>query len=326
MQLESRINIYPKINMCFKSEFNSNYDSLLKDVYEWALSQKLCKSKNYLYKCCADLQNLVCMCYPYGDYERILIISKFMVQIFILDDIIEKKQSGCDFYDSLMKHGNENKDLIELLDKCNEDKETPFVVSFADIWKQLKNFSNISWQKRFAESYIWYLKTTEWEKKNIADNRVPSLNEYLEYRHFAGGVDMFLNLIEIARDIFIPDFVAVNMTFQRLFYIAGTHVCLVNDIHSFEKEKMIGQIHNMVNIMKHEYNICEQEAIDKATNFVNDEIEKFVVSEKQLLPIYEGEVNECVLKYLDGLKTWMSGNHDWGIKCDRYIPNKYGGW
>ncbi|RWS31892.1 hypothetical protein B4U80_12448 [Leptotrombidium deliense] len=148
-------------------------------------------------------------------------------------------------------------------------------------------------------------------------SRVPSLGEFLEYRHYTSGVDPSFNLIEIARNIFIPDSVAANVIFQRFTYLTGNIVALVNDIYSYEKEKSAGQINNLVNVMKHEYNICEQKAINKATDLVNDEIKKLLVVER-IMPTFEGEMNETVQKYVDGCKTWITGNHDWGFKSGRY--------
>ncbi|RWS21624.1 terpene synthase-like protein [Leptotrombidium deliense] len=69
--------------------------------------------------------------------------------------------------------------------------------------------------------------------------------------------------------------------------------------------------------MKHEFNICDQEAIEKATDLVNDEIKKFLIVQR-LMPTFEGEMNERVQKYVDGCKTWISGNHDWGFQSYRY--------
>ncbi|RWS19740.1 hypothetical protein B4U80_14380 [Leptotrombidium deliense] len=69
--------------------------------------------------------------------------------------------------------------------------------------------------------------------------------------------------------------------------------------------------------MKHELNICDQEAIEKATDLVNDEIKKFLVVQR-FMPIFEGEMNEIVQNYVDGCKTWISGIHDWGLLSGRY--------
>ncbi|RWS21014.1 hypothetical protein B4U80_14194 [Leptotrombidium deliense] len=60
-----------------------------------------------------------------------------------------------------------------------------------------------------------------WERCVIDAKRIPSLAEYLEYRHYTGGIDFFLNLIEIVRNIFIPDSVLVNVTLQRFSYLTS---------------------------------------------------------------------------------------------------------
>ncbi|RWS24991.1 Terpene synthase metal-binding domain protein-like protein [Leptotrombidium deliense] len=302
--------------MYFPSKLHVDYEKIYEEVSKWTIKFNLYMGDREVYKR-ENVTKLACMCYPDGDYNRSVLVSKFMVHVFALDDAVECKVE-CQFFDSLVKHGSENKDVIALMDTCFEDKETPLVTSFADIWKQMKLLTNITYQKRFSENYIWYLKTNDWEHKNLEMKRIPPLAEFLEYRHFTGGVDPSLNLIEIARNIFIPDVVAANVTFQRLCYLSGNIVVLVNDIYSFEKEKLCGQLNNLVTVMKNEYNISDEEAIKKATDFINDEIKKFLVIER-LMPIFEEEMNDCVQKYVDGCKTWITGNHDWGFESGRYI-------
>ncbi|RWS25567.1 hypothetical protein B4U80_13064 [Leptotrombidium deliense] len=302
--------------MYIPSKIHPDYEKINEETSKWTIQFKLHLNDKEQYER-ENVVKLACMCYPNGNYDRTLLLSKWMVHVFALDDIVEGNVK-CPFFDSLVKYGSENKDVLASMDLCSEDKKTPLVTSFADIWEQLKSFSNKAWQKRFAENYIWYLKANDWERKNIETKRIPQLSEYLEYRHYIGGVDPSLNLIEIARNIFIPDAVAANVTFQRLSYLSGNVVALVNDIYSYEREKFIGQINNIVSVMKHEHNILDQEAIEKATDFVNGEIRKFSFLEP-LLPTFDGEMNEIVQQYLDGCKMWMSGNYHWGLKSGRYI-------
>ncbi|RWS22770.1 hypothetical protein B4U80_13493 [Leptotrombidium deliense] len=313
--MEMRMYNYPKMNMYFPSRLHIDYEKILEESSQWIIEFKL-HSDNTMYKR-ENLTKLTCMCYPDGDYERTLLVNKWMIHVFALDDITEGKVVKCPFFGSLAYHGSENKDVISLLDKCFEYDETPLVRSFADIWKQLKSITNKTWQQRFAENYVWYFKANDWEQKNIEMNRVPTLAEYMNYRHYISGVDAFFNLIEIASNIFIPDSAMANVTLQRFVYLAGNVVAAANDIYSYEKEKRDGQINNLVHVMKHEYNICDQEAIEKATDFVNDEMKKLLVVER-ILPIFEEKVNDCVQKYVDGCKSWISGSHDWGLESGRY--------
>ncbi|RWS20475.1 hypothetical protein B4U80_12064 [Leptotrombidium deliense] len=288
---------------------------MYEELLQWTIQFRLQSSNKKKF----NSENFVkfsCMCYPDGDYDRSLLIAKFMLHTFELDDFIEGNIE-CAFFESLVNHGHENNDVIMLMDKCFEEDGTPLVSSFAGLWRQFKSISSKMWQQRFSENYIWYLKGLKWENDIKQMKRIPSLAEYMEYRHYTAGMDFCLNLIEISRNIFIPDSVLANVTLQRLNFLTGNICAFVNDIHSFEKEKRDGQIFNLVIIMKHEYNISDQEAIERATDIVNDNIKRFLITER-LMPIFEGEMNECVKKYVDGFKSWISGNHDWGLESGRY--------
>ncbi|RWS20625.1 terpene synthase metal-binding domain-containing protein-like protein, partial [Leptotrombidium deliense] len=211
--------------MDFASKIHTDYEKIYEETLKWINEFKLHTGDvQKMYKR-ENITKLTCMVYPDGDYERTLLMNKWMMHVYALDDAIEGNVR-CPFFDMLLNHGSENKDVISLLDKSFEDKETPLVTSFAHIWKQLKSFSNKTWQQRFAENFIWSLKTNDWENKNVEMKRVPSLGEYLEYRHFLTGVDVLFNLIEIARNISIPDSVVANVTFQRFTYLTGNIAAL----------------------------------------------------------------------------------------------------
>ncbi|RWS24354.1 Terpene synthase metal-binding domain protein-like protein [Leptotrombidium deliense] len=318
----SRNYIYPSINIeNFEASFHPDYEKINDEVSQWVIKNNLPvfsnDSKKYVRE---NAVTLACMCYPHGDYDRTCVIAKFIVHLFLLDDIIESKTPN-KFYDSLVNHGNENKDVINALDKCFED-QTPLVVAFAEIWGGLKSFTNTTWQTRWAENYICYLKVQKWDLNNVMSKRVASLIEYIEYRHYSGAMDAVFDLIEFSLNIFLPDRVVGNITLRRLTFTAAAVVCYVNDIHSFEKEKLLGQVNNLVNVMQHEYNISAQEAINKATEFVNKEIEKFFVLEK-MLPNFEGDIDDNVKKYSNACKHWMRSNYDWGFKTRRYTVQGY---
>ncbi|RWS20973.1 hypothetical protein B4U80_14200, partial [Leptotrombidium deliense] len=226
---------YPKINMFSMSKIHVDYEKIKKEISQWTVSLKLQSSdkKNFQRD---KLVKLPCMCYPDGDYNRVILISKWAIFVFEMDDVVESNVK-CAFFDSLINHNNENKDVILLLDKCFEYEQTPLVSIFADLWEQLKFISNKTWQQRFAENFIWFLKSVKWERSINETKQIPSVAEYLQYRHYTVGMDCSLNLIEIARSFFIPDSVLANVTLQRLCYLTCNICAFINDICSYEKEK-----------------------------------------------------------------------------------------
>ncbi|RWS21526.1 Terpene synthase metal-binding domain protein-like protein [Leptotrombidium deliense] len=305
---------YSKVLLGSECILHPDYEKINEAVYQWLKKYKFplhsADDKKHERE---SVAKFVCMCYHEAENDRAILISKFMLHLFLVDDLIERN-IPCIFFDSLVNHGNENYNLIATLDKCYTETQTPLVASFADIWTQMKSLTNTCWQKRFAESYIWWLKVNNWERKNHEMNRVPSLMEYIEYRHFTG---VFVSIIQLSRGIFLPDSVIANFTLQKIFSVSGSIVCLVNDIHSFEKEEAEGNMNNVVTVMKHEYKISKQEAIEKATEFVNSEIDKFKLLES-ILPTFEDEINENVKNIMQGCKQAIVGSHDWGCETARY--------
>ncbi|RWS24990.1 Terpene synthase metal-binding domain protein-like protein [Leptotrombidium deliense] len=312
--------IYPDFLIPCQSKMHPDAGKINDEVKQWSFKFKLHGEENDQYKR-EQMVKLACLCYPDGDFERTVLCAKFLVHIFSLDDEILHRRQG-KFFKSVMEHGNSNVDMVDLLDAAKYDLETPVAASFADYWNDMKTFTGIEWQTRFAENYVWYLKGTNWEIDNLDNNRIPPLPDYLEYRHYASGIDPSLNLVELSRNIFIPDKVIANPTIQRLSSICGNVIAFANDVYSFEKERKVGEINNLVIVMKNEYNISYQEAIKKATDFVNEEMKKYDALEP-FVPSFGVELDKSVKMYLEGFRDWMTGNLDWGLSSGRYRRYSY---
>ncbi|RWS22136.1 Terpene synthase metal-binding domain protein-like protein [Leptotrombidium deliense] len=315
MELKGRKYKYPKINVWSSSNLHVDFEKIYEETFKWAVKFGLTSADPKTYKK-ENFTRLTCMVYHGGDYERVLLINKWIVHFFEIDDYIEKMSEKRSFFGSLVYRGGENSDLISLMDSSSKYEQTPLLTSFADLWNQFKAVSNKIWQQRFAENYIWYLKSLSWER-NVTETQMPSLAEFVEMRQYTSGIDFCLNFAEIAYKMFIPDSILTSVVLQRFGFLCSIIVGLVNDVYSYEKEQRAKQLHNVVAILKHEYNIDDQEAIEKAVVLINDEIEKILIT-LRLMPNFEGEMNESVKKYIEGGLSWITGNHDWGFASDRY--------
>jgi 5-epi-alpha-selinene synthase len=94
-------------------------------------------------------------------------------------------------------------------------------------------------------------------------------------------------------------------------------VCWANDIISLEKEVQRGDVHNLVLVLQQKLDLSLQEAIDRAAEMYNAEIQTFVKLEPHL-PSFGKPVDANLRTFVSVLRTRMRGNLDWSLESGRY--------
>ncbi|RWS02033.1 hypothetical protein B4U80_12633, partial [Leptotrombidium deliense] len=125
-----------------------------------------------------EVVKLGCQCCPDSEFERTVLLCKYLIHVILLDDLISMGIMG-EYFDTLLNFENDLSKVMEMMDAAVNFPQDPITASFVDIWQQMKQLMNIKWQKRFAESFIWYVKCNGWEVENRKYKRVPQLGEYL---------------------------------------------------------------------------------------------------------------------------------------------------
>jgi hypothetical protein len=94
-------------------------------------------------------------------------------------------------------------------------------------------------------------------------------------------------------------------------------VAWFNDIVSLEKELRVGDVHNLVIVLRQEYHLSVQEAVAQAARLFNARMREYVELERRL-PSLGVESDARLQRYLAGLRCWVRGNMDWSYESARY--------
>ncbi|RWS22899.1 Terpene synthase metal-binding domain protein-like protein, partial [Leptotrombidium deliense] len=311
---------YPKLLMPFEphvNQFKNSVNSILLD--------SVLKFGYYTEKDTLIINSIIdfcCECFPSADLNRLLLSSKYILNVFTFDDSVMENKQG-QFFSNIMAIQQEDiKCEIKLLDSAKFDKHSPVAQSFYDYWSAMKIYTNQIWQKRFAKSFITYVKSMNWEKSQLENNLIPKLDEYKKMRIETGAVEASLNVLAFSLNIFLSDEVMSNTVIQSLHNSAARHSLFINDFTSFEKERRDGEMCNLVIAIKHEYNISYQEAIFKAGEILDDEV-KIFLNNFHSIPSFGIEIDLEVKKYVLGLQQWIKSNYDFSITSCRYPRLKY---
>lgn len=217
----------------FSSALNIHTPSADRRVLRWAWDSGLFENPAELERCRQQKINWFAgFLFPESQEERLEEIMKFFLGLFLLDDLMEV-QTHQDHIQVLARLKNS----IRVYSSHRLDR---LVATLSDQKENLrKYFSEDKTALEWEEAWQNYLHGLTWEVKNKLNGKIPSLEEYRNFRPFASGV--FLAIL-LARG---EDHLKECRT-ELLELEIGRFICLANDLASFEKEFLKGEFHNEI--------------------------------------------------------------------------------
>ncbi|MFJ7198208.1 MULTISPECIES: terpene cyclase [unclassified Streptomyces] len=269
----------------------------------------------------ADFGSFVGMVYPTADSKNLDLVADWFVWLFLVDDQLDDGHLG--------RSPERVRDVVGLMRNVIED-DTPgtlpdgqlpaAVVALADLWERTTPAAAPHWRTRFGWHLTTYLTTTTtWEAGNRAAGVVPSEETYIAKRRHTGAIHVCMDLIEIVAGIEAPESIHNDSRFITALEASCNVVCWANDVYSYEKEQVLGEIHNLVHLVRHHRGYGKREALEHVCARTTAETERFMTAESELLAAYP-QLSWMLGPYLDGMRSWMRGNLDWSRQTPRYNP------
>ncbi|WNI34306.1 terpene synthase family protein [Streptomyces sp. ITFR-6] len=267
----------------------------------------------------ADFGAFVGMVYPTADSENLDLVADWFVWLFLVDDQLDDGHLG--------RSPDRVRSVVEVMRSVVEGGARPAaeglpaaVVALVDLWERTVPAAAPRWRRRFTYHLMTYLTTaTTWEAGNRAAGVVPAEATYIEKRRHTGAIHVCMDLIEIVAGIEAPESIHNDPRFITALEASCNVVCWANDVYSYEKEQVLGEIHNLVHLVRHHRGYGKQESLDHVCAEIATETERFLTAEAELLAAYP-QLDWMLEPYLDGMRSWMRGNLDWSRQTPRYNP------
>ncbi len=197
-------------------------------------------------------------------------------------------------------------------------KDGPLEHALYDIYRRVSERTNQFWLHRFSCSMHKYLKTNIWEAINLQEKTIPSFATYKAMRPFGGGAYPAFDLAFLISDIDPKCEFLNNNYLDPLAVMANSHICWVNDIVSFKKERLEeGSTNNLLFILQEEKKISLQEAVNFAVLLINKEMEAFFEM-KNIMASFFAKGDPALQVYVDILENWINGHMYWNDETERY--------
>ncbi|MGC5344699.1 terpene synthase family protein [Streptomyces sp. DT171] len=273
----------------------------------------------------ADFGAFVGMVYPTADRHDLDLVADWFVWLFLVDDQLDDGYLG--------RSPERVRGVVERMlavvngaaDDLPADQEPPAALTaLAELWDRTIPGVAAHWRQRFAWHLTAYLTmATTWETANREAGIVPSEETYIAKRRHTGAIHVCMDLIEIVAGIEAPETIHNDPRFITALEASCNVVCWANDVYSYEKEQVLGEIHNLVHLVRHHRGYGEQRAIDHVCAEIAAETDRFLAAEAELLSAYP-QLAGMLTPYLDGMRSWMRGNLDWSRETPRYNPAEVG--
>jgi hypothetical protein len=189
--------------------------------------------------------------------------------------------------------------------------------ALSDIWQRAKQWTSITWQRRFAHHHAEYFASQRQEAANRLHQRIPDVQAHIINRRSSSFSTASMDLIELVHHMEIPVEVYDSQPFQALLNSMYDLVGWTNDVYSLPKELARGEVNNLVVAVQNEGQCSLQDAINRVCDMINRETQRF---EKliQSLPPYPAEVDRMVRTYLVDVSHYIRTALDYERAGSRY--------
>jgi avermitilol synthase len=250
--------------------------------------------------------------FPTAVPRGLQLIADWTVLFCALDDHIEKLGSA-DEVECYLQH------LLDVFRTGNAgSSDDPFVAGMKDLQQRLLAMAPPIHCQKFADRLAELFAGNVTEARSRERGEIPDLDSYLRLREVTIGLQVMFSLVGVVEGFNLSDQVCQHAALQRLTTRTSNIVGWANDLFTYEKEIIQGQMHNLVLVLMNERRLTIAEAVKQAVALHDSEVKSFL-QEVEQLPSF-GPANAGVRRYVEMLKCWIRGHLDWAHETGRYRP------
>jgi 5-epi-alpha-selinene synthase len=305
----------PQIYCPFDFAISPFIEAVHESSMQWACDMGLTSKGAESYDRLASHRNETLAAYiqPFDGLDVLRLSGDFILWLFLHDDYVDKARQE---YDS-NKLATLHEQLSAILEGRLLESPEPVARALQDICKRVAGQPNgEAWLKRFVHEMKNYLQSNGWERSLSDANTAPDVSTYLKMRLHTSACGPCLTIMAASTNI-APDAAFLDHTYIKVLTDMANHqISYVNDGLFFEKENREHNPSNLVAILRNEFGLSWQEAVNRVIDLANKEVIGFVRL-KNLLPSFGSEDGQA-RRYVAGLELWIRGYVEWGMQARRY--------
>ncbi len=193
----------------------------------------------------------------------------------------------------------------------------PYAINFQDLWVRIALPMTASQRSRYRRATEGWLNDCAREIASRAKGIVFDFDTYLAVRRGSVYATPCFPIIEHSLGIELPPDLAASQELEQLHVLVTDCMILINDLYSFLKEALDGDLVNAVSILCIRHGLGLQQAVDRVCEILYDAESTFLANCRALLDRHP-ELGQSLRPYLEALGYYMSGLLYWSRLTARY--------
>lgn len=306
----------PRLECSIVPAINPNLERAQEHTLRWVVELGLVHAQGEKFDrfVAARFAWLAARAYPQVDADQLAVITEWITFIFFFDDMCDTQAAiDPDYLVKLVAHEDRLIALARGASPCESD--SPLDRALVDILGRVGEWASPFWQQRLAAHIQEYLEGCRWERLIRMQGRIPRLATYSKLRLLVSAVFPCFDFAGVCIDVdgrrtaFVD-----NVYVEQLEVMANNHICWVNDIYGLDKELGEQTTSNLVVVLASQFDLTWDQALDRAIDMCNSELEAFAELAQQLVQLGDPDCQA----YVRALESWMRGNLDWYAETRRY--------
>jgi Terpene synthase family 2, C-terminal metal binding len=306
----------PRLSCPFNDSISAHADAADRHTVSWASEFGLPRNGAEVARLAGThVGRLAARTTPRASASAVEFLADWQTWLFLFDDYYsDESAAGADTAElSLVIAG-----FVPVLDGDRGEVrpgERGHRAALADLMDRLAVLASGPQVSRFVSAVRGYFLAQFWEAGRRAAGRPAGLAEYQAMRRHSGAVPTCLALIDMADGFFLPATQHCRADVRAVTDMAVNVTCWANDILSYPKESARSlQVHSLPAVLAAERDLSLPEALTAAVAIHDQEVARYLEAEDAL----RRSAGHELVRYLDGLRSWMGGNFHWSLETGRY--------
>ncbi|GAB2706994.1 terpene synthase family protein [Nocardia thraciensis] len=201
----------------------------------------------------------------------------------------------------------------------------PLVAAFADSAGRFFGHLEPAWDDRFTEHMNGIFDAYDREYRNLTNNSIPTVAEYLQLRRWTFGHDVWIDLLELTAGHTLPPSIRMHDVYRIAAHSSQEFASTYNDLCSLSKEVSVGDIHNLGISLMHHQGLDTRRATAAVRDHADNCVRRFLDAESRIPSLWRtaGSSGEAVRSCVFNMRNWISSTYWFHHESGRYRTQEW---
>lgn len=281
--------------------------------------EEFCKAQNIWLPNFDEYHTMAAYMFPRTSPERLIAINLLMDLLWFIDDYYTReRRDESEGDNATLAQAFEDGMKILLLGKKPANNAIWHEACF-DLRERFLALGGEKWLMRLGQSLQEHLEATTYSISKVMEDGVLDVERYVAIREHDSGMQVAIDCVEFAYDIYIPDEVMAHPWMLMMRRHCANVGGLINDLTSYHKEAEVGEERfNLINVYIENQGLDFSMAVHQSVVLINSYISDFLQQQDNQPDFGDDAVNEMVRLYIQGLRDHIGASWHWQLNTNRY--------